>query len=111
MITEERLEKLERELADLRAELATCVETREIRVVDENGEPRAGLGMDEYGPRLILLDENDGGRVWLGVEEDGPRLALFGEKGQVHAMLGVSKYRTGLVLSDENGKVIWQTPR
>jgi len=34
MTTEERLEKMERELAALRAELAECVRTRAVEVVD-----------------------------------------------------------------------------
>ena len=49
MTTEERLEKVEKELAHLRAELAERVVTHEIRVLDDNGKTRAALVVSNDG--------------------------------------------------------------
>lgn len=54
MTTEERLAKIEKELAELRAELTECVRTRSVCIVDKSGQPRAVLGVDADRPRLGL---------------------------------------------------------
>ena len=94
MTTEERLEALERELADTRKELADLrvglaagLTTRKVEIVDENGKVRALLTM-----------------------LDGPVLDLTDEKGEIRAMLTVGNDGAGLHLLDENGKPIWSAP-
>ena len=55
MTTEERLEKLEREVTDTRKELAAmqaCVHTRQLRIDDENRQLCVLLGMPTDGPVL-----------------------------------------------------------
>ena len=56
MTTDERLANVERERACLRAELAACVRTRAVQVVDENGMTRAVLDVLKIGPMLSLSD-------------------------------------------------------
>jgi hypothetical protein len=67
MTTEERLEKLEAELAETKVALAAWTTQKIIQantfVVEyDQGKPRAGLGMTKDGPRLALCDEN--GVIW-----------------------------------------------
>jgi len=71
MTTEERLAKVERELAALRAELAHSLTTRVVSIVDEQGKIRAGLDVDEDGPSLRLYDEAGKVRAALSVNTDG----------------------------------------
>ena len=63
MTADERIENLERELVALRAELAERVCTRTVKIVDENGKPRASLCVSKDGAGLILFDEN-GKAIW-----------------------------------------------
>jgi len=128
MTTEERLGKLEREVAALRSE----VRTRKVMIEDEDGAVRAalsvsndwpGLGLydekgtlravlrlDEDGPTLSLGDAKGTPRIWLRMEEDGPTLALHDKDGSLRALLGVLKYGPGLVLADEKGNPTWSAP-
>jgi hypothetical protein len=80
MGTEERLAKLERELADLRAGPKKHVRTRLLEITDENGNNRAVLRADEGGPTLELLDEKGNKRAVLRVDALGPVLYLLDEK-------------------------------
>lgn len=110
MRTEERLKKLERELEDLKAELAKCVRTGAVEVVGKNGRPRAVLALDHDVPGLRLLDEKRNVRAELTASGDGPALWLFGENGRVRAALDLDDDGPGLGLYDANGKSIWQAP-
>lgn len=84
MTTEERLAKVERQLAELQHE----VRTRRVTILDENGKTRALLAVDLEGPTLGLADEKGEVRARLVVNEDGPALCL----------------------ADEYGKTIWKAP-
>ncbi|MDD5222404.1 MAG: hypothetical protein PHE84_00305 [bacterium] len=91
MTIEERLEKVEKELTLLKKTLATApkvIRANKFIVEDENGKVRAGMVLDEDGPRLGLFDEHGKVRVGMGLDKNGP----------------------GLGLLDANGKVIWKAP-
>ncbi|MGB2754224.1 MAG: hypothetical protein WBD75_07990 [Phycisphaerae bacterium] len=108
MTTEERLAKVERELADLRAELADGLTTCSLSIVDEQGKPRAMLNVDEDEARLSLCDAAGTLRATLSV--GGPMLVLADENGEPHAALSAVKAGVRLNMSDENGKRIWSAP-
>ena len=57
MTTEERIERLERELDKLHTALATCIVTHELVITDAKGNVRASLGAE--GSSLQLYGEND----------------------------------------------------
>ena len=135
MTTDERMEKMEGQLARVRwfnRCLIACIvlsfgvwlisktfgaETvwagsgaKEIRansfiLEDENGKPRAELSVGKDGPWLSLRDENGKGRVNLSVDKDGPGLWLFDEKGKNRAGLSLLKDAPHLSLYGENGKL------
>ena len=86
MTTEQRLERLERQLAEMKA--ARVIRAGKLVLEDEKGEIRAALFMGDVGPALALFDDNGEIRARLTVTKDGPRLGLC----------------------DENGKVIWSAP-
>jgi len=128
MSTDERMEKMERQLARMRwlnrcliayivlslgvwfIERTFTAETawmgsgiKEIRanvfiLEDENGEPRAMLCMDKNGPGLDLCDENGTIRAILSMRG----LSLYDENDKPRAGLDGS----GLSLWDKNGDVI-----
>jgi len=128
MTRAERLEKVERELAELRAGLAKRVETHEIAVLDEKGMPRATLFASKEliaelrqldptrvsravltalkdGPVLALYQGNGQLRAWVSVDKDAPRLTLFDEKGKFRPILDVDKEKERLLLPDEKGQI------
>ncbi|HUU10816.1 MAG TPA: hypothetical protein VM431_09790 [Phycisphaerae bacterium] len=135
MTTDERLERLERELADLvktvkwklaeiKAKLANVGvtgvayedEKGEIRAAgfligslalrDEKGEVRGILGSRESGSTLLLCGEKKGkANIEMGVLEDGPELVLRDEANKDRAVLNVDKDGPRLRLRDEKGNV------
>jgi hypothetical protein len=76
-----------------------------LTLYDENGKPRAHLGMDKTGLGLNLHDENGKPRVVLVVANAGSALILYDENGKSRALLDVAKNGPGLTLADENGKI------
>ena len=140
MTTEERLERLERELAETRAQLGRMhsvegqpeVRAQRFLLVDEKGHQRGELFVRKDGSGLRLEVEKGLTRVQLDVNKNGAMLSLFDdtsaipraqlgvtkdgpmlsmfEHGQARAVLLVHKNGTGLTLGDENGEPIWRAP-
>ena len=140
MTTDERMEKMEGQLARVRwinRCLIVCIVlslgvwfilktfgteqvwaqsgVKEIRatrfiVKDENGKAHAALGMGKDGPRLSIYDENGKDRAVLSVNKAGPGLSLFDENNKFRAMLLVGKAGPSLLLFDEYDKPIWSAP-
>lgn len=103
MTAEQRLEKLENELAGLRTELSQRIETGSVTIRDENGKVRAKLGMDKRGPGLDLFDASGNIRVAVHAESDGRwALAIFDENGNDRAKLCLEEEGSALALFDEN---------
>jgi len=110
MTTEERLAKVEQELADLRAELAAGLTTRHIEVVGDVGGARVLLDVTADGPMLGLSDEAGNAFAMLAASKISRTLTLFDAAGKTRAMLCVAKYGPSLTLFDAAGKTIWRTP-
>jgi hypothetical protein len=111
--TEERLNKLERELKELKDKLEERVKTRAVEVVDEQGRGRVVLEVTGDGaPELILCDVNNRPRARLTVDQDGegPWLILTDVNGRDRVELNVTGDGPGLRLYDVNGKRIWSAP-
>jgi hypothetical protein len=101
---------------------------------DEDGNPRASLGLSNDGRLLSLMDENGKRRLTfvlldhgtalsinegkakasLQVGKEGPSLNLIDENGKPRVGLWVRKegpeIGPGMVLQDENGMYIWSAP-
>jgi hypothetical protein len=99
------------------------VRAQQFLLVDENGKRRAGLTVNQMGAGLFFLDENGKPRAMLGMEDKaapglifgmedkaGPALLLADENGKPRAWLSVSKDGPGMGLLDANGKTIWSIP-
>jgi hypothetical protein len=134
MTTEERLEKMEVQLARVRwfnRCLIACIVlslgvwfilktfgpemvwaqsgVKEIRanrfiLEDENGKPRGGLAVEKGSTVLFLLDENGKSRACLAAAKDGPMLSLYDENGKPRAWLAAVMDGSMLSLYDEDGK-------
>ncbi len=134
MITDEKLEKVERQLARLRwfnRCLIACValafgvwfiaktfgpETawaqsgaKIIRanafvLEDQNGKCHAELRAGEAGPVLVLLAENGSPGIVLSVTKQEPSLMLIDQNGKGSVSLSVREGRPSLALHDEKGK-------
>jgi hypothetical protein len=108
MNIEERLEVVERELAELKAtqaqRIGKVIRAKRFIVEDENGKTRAELSINKDGPSLSLFDKNGNPRALLSAIKDGPRLELFDENGTPRAGLSALKDGPMLSLFDENGK-------
>jgi hypothetical protein len=130
MTTEERFEKLERELAITTGALrrnrqlmaagalailgcltmAAVRDTQVIRaekfiVTDDLGHERALLGMYKGVPALVLDDETGNNRVLVTSTGDGPDIAMSDENGKARVELTVTKDRPVLRFRDENERV------
>ena len=155
MTTEERLEKVERELAAAKRQVRrlviggavplacvaillavwarpTEVQARKFVLVDESGQTRALLAVDEDGPRLSLADENGktraelsvvkagpalnlsdkngNARAGLRVLKDGPVLDMDNGNGKTRALLAVEEGGPAMRLYDQNDKILWSAP-
>jgi len=95
---------LEDENGKPRATLGVDKDEAGLVLRDETGKIRAVLGVSTDGPGLILNDETGNTRVGLVVRKDGPWLSLLDETGRPRAGLNVNKDGPRLALGDETGK-------
>jgi hypothetical protein len=118
MDTEERLEKLERELlaekrrnrwllAAVGLGLVGVALAWTLATITSTAQAQgANIGPKVIrATQLILEDETGKPRAWLGVSKDGPMLTLVDENGKPRAMLSVRKDGPALLLDDETGKL------
>ena len=114
MTTEERLEKMEQELAQAKrlvrrfviAALA-CVGVLVVGwagVLQTTAQEKAQVLPEVRARNFVLVDENGKMRAGLTVLKYGPGLNLIDENGKIRAQLGVGMNGPGLFLLDENGK-------
>ena len=134
MTTEERLEKLERDLLGAKRRnrwllAAVCVggglcvvawmgmgceskvrapgttiRARVFILEDENGKTRGGLAVVNDLVSLSLYDDKGNTRAAVSANKDGSAVALHDEEGERRAALGVTKGGPQLTLWDEKGK-------
>lgn len=125
MTTEQRLEKLEKELSRVKRRnhlllavvvlavvlMSARISMREKTIkanafvlVDENGKTRALLNMVKDWPSLGLSYKNGNVGVALSMVEDGPILGLSDKNGNPRASLFVVEDGPVLALYGENGK-------
>jgi len=122
MNTEERLEKLERELYAEKRRARWLLAVVGLGVVGAvawtlaTTTSTAQAQGANSGPKVIranqfILEDGTGKpRATLAVEKTGPRLSLADETGKVRAMLDVNKDGPRLILKDETGKTIRSLP-
>ena len=101
MTTEERLEKLEREIVEMKTKICT----KALCVLDDQGQERIKLNVDEDGPLLAMIDKNGQPSAVITVTEDGPGLLMLDENGKHRAKITVAKDGPGLFMMDENEKL------
>lgn len=118
MTTDERLEKVERELSRARTRFrwmvvgaGLCVLS--VAVLYAFGQyqttftPRAtkaGTGNEIHATNFVLDDANGKPRASLGMDEDGLELRLRYENGNIGAALCLHEEKVVLSLADNNGK-------
>ncbi len=98
---------LEDENSKTRATLSVSEDEPQLKLIDENGKSRAGLGyFKDIGPGLMLMDENGKTLATLMIGKDGPGLRLMDQNGNTRVVLWLSLLtnQPSLVLKDENGK-------
>jgi len=118
MTTDERIEKMERQLARMRwfnrCLIACIVLSFGGCFISKTFGPEKALA--QSGSKVIransffLEDENGNIRASLHITKDGPGLLLSDENDKVRATLVSVKDGPGLSLIDENEKVIWSAP-
>lgn len=104
--TMQRIERLEQEIAELRARTvqAQTVCAGELRVVDGAGHVRAHFGLDEEGrPLLQMFDAGGHARVKLTLTSNGPGITLADAAGHTRAWLGFTKDAVRVGFADEEG--------
>jgi len=129
MTTEERLEKLERELAETKAQSArakrlnrhfligsiVCLgaiftwaflaQPSRLATAQAEGTAKDPALKEVRARSFVLEDENGKRRAVLGVDKDGPSLVITDENGKPRVTLGMSNGGPSLGLSDEKGKI------
>lgn len=83
---------------------AKVIRANSFFLQDENGNIRAGLDMLKDGPYLSLSNENGKHCAVFRVSKDRPELILSDDNGTTRVALTVGKVGPGLFMSDENGK-------
>jgi len=73
-------------------------------VEDENGNLRAVLEAYKEGASLMMCDENGKPRAALAVFKEGPKMVMLDENGKSRAVQKVDKVGPDLAMCDENGK-------
>jgi len=106
---------------DANGKTRASLDTNGLGLLDENGEVRSWLTIDEHGSKLGLFDENGKGRAWLGtdglglLDENGKifrtwlsadGLTLFDENGMGRAWLTTDENGPRLVLFEKDGKTV-----
>ncbi|MBN2592078.1 MAG: hypothetical protein JXA81_01120 [Sedimentisphaerales bacterium] len=81
------------------------IRAKKFVLEDENGKIRATLAMTENGPMLSLSDENGKTRAAMRVAEGKPSLSLHDVNGKERASLMVGTLGPYLTLYDENDKL------
>lgn len=109
MTIEERLKKIELELAALKAD-NDAIKAQEFVLEDATGRVRAKLTIVGDGSGLFLFDDNGKQRVGLSTAKDGPSFTLFDKNSTIRASMIVTEYGPLFVLRDENGQPLWQAP-
>jgi hypothetical protein len=118
MTTDERLEKLERELSRARTRFRWLVVGAglcfmSVAVIHAFGQyqttitPRttkAGTGKEIHANSFVLEDVNGKPRASLGMDEDGLELRLRYENGNIGAALCLHDEKMVLSLADNSGK-------
>jgi hypothetical protein len=105
MTTEERLEKIERDLAETKRRnrwilgSATALILGSLFLAAMSGNNRT-IRANEF----ILIDKNGKTHAQLTRMKDGPGLFLYGENGKKRVGLAVMQNMSVLFLRDENGK-------
>ncbi|MGB2866765.1 MAG: hypothetical protein WBC05_25765 [Sedimentisphaerales bacterium] len=112
MTTDERMEKMEGQLARVRwfnrCLIACIVLSLGGWFILKSFGPETAWA--QFGAKVIragsfiLEDENGKARAGLSVLKTGPALQLYDENGKARASLSVLKTGPGLLLFDENGK-------
>lgn len=104
MTTEERLEKIEREIEEMK----TVIRTRRLCIVDNKGRYRARLGMNNGKPELDMKDANGEVRAMMFVDKEGPRMDMKDANGKTRVALAVGKVGPWLGILNANEKAIWR---
>jgi len=111
MTIEERLEKVEKELAILKKSAAAA--PKEIRatsfiVVDEKGKDRAVLNVSGDRAGLSILDENGKKRIGMGVTKEALGLTFYDENMKALAEFCMVDNEVRLLMTDKKttGRVI-----
>jgi len=116
MTTEERLEKLENELASAKRRVRRLVVAgagvlacfgafvaawASMRVAHAQGQAQVLQAVQAQS--FVVVDKNGKTRAWLGWDKTGTRLVLYDENDNLRAHLGTDKSGTMLSLNDETG--------
>lgn len=121
--SDERLKKLERELAETKEQLEALSErpdadaphgekivvdsvtARRITIVNEEGEPRATLATVQGTTMLEFSDKGGKKRMVLFAAQARAGIDIGDDSGQIRASLKTTEKGTHLKLQDEHGKV------
>jgi hypothetical protein len=113
MTTDQRIEKMEGQLARVRWSnrlLITCIVlSLGIWFILKTFEPGTALaasgGKTIFAKQFVLEDEKGKPRVILGFGAKGPGLYMWDENEKLSAILAMQKENSGLMLYDDNGKL------
>lgn len=100
---EARIDRLEAELRHWQTRAASGVTTRQVTLVDEQGQERATLTADAGGPTIVFRDEAGMVRLKLTLAASGPGMTLADELGHTRAWLGFTKEALRIGFADEDG--------
>jgi hypothetical protein len=111
MTTDERLEKLEHELARSKRRFrwliigaGLCFFSAAVLFAGRTRSDSAGVNKELRATSFVLEDANGKPRASLGVDEDGLELRLSYENGNIGAAICLHEEKVVLSLADQNAK-------
>lgn len=107
MSTDERMERIEGQLARVRwvnRSLIACIIVLSLGVWAKFG------AKEVRAVRFVVEDENGNTRIGLVVLKGGPTLGLNDENGNTRALLSVEKDGGLMKVLDKNKEPIWSAP-
>jgi hypothetical protein len=92
--------------ADRGSAQGTHDKSSQFVVYDDNGRARARLAMIKEGPGLQFLDEQGNVRMLLGLNDGGLIIRLWNERARLQSGLSVASEGISTFCLDRNGRVL-----
>ncbi|GEM_PF-6791560 len=88
-------------------EVQELLKAKKVAIYDEQGRPRAALGMSDDQPMIAMMDADGKPRISLGIGSKGPGISITDpNRREVLVLTAKDDGVLGLVLVNKDGKAV-----